>query len=368
MPYGSTSRFRHQEVRSVPAGYKVRTVRAGAHQVRVAFPPGARRKGDGIVVGILHPKNENPCPVARKNPAELLLMGANPSGLPRERPLPGASRSAGAIGAARARHESRATVYDALSTKEKLAFGRIGLGKAQIQSGSDLKRAREMVRQTQRLRNRLPNPANQFEAGLASFAEGAAEDVTAQRAYQDLFSHSKKRKKNPDSAEQARELREGFSGEPSEHYTVRDEPHVPAGDYTDCGEFIAVAVKPTSTGEAKSVQEISFPGRDLELISDPSGRQLYIVGTGQDLSETDLRMFTDSDAELVDLGECRVISYGMIKFGSEVPASARGEDARWDHKFGEEGGRCPTIFYDRKMRRLILSRATYRIEGAWIRN
>jgi hypothetical protein len=246
----------------------------------------------------------------------------------------GANPSAGEIGAARERHGSRATVYDALSVKERLAFGRIGLGKAQIQTGSDLKRAREMVRQTQRLKNRLPNPA--------------ALDSPA--------------------AERARELREGFSGERSENYTVRDEPHVPAGDYTDCGEFIAVGVKPTSTGEATSVQEISFPGRDLELISDPQGKQLYIVGAGQDLSENDLRMFTDSKSERVDLGECRAISYGMAKFGSEVPASARGEDARWDHKFGEEGGTCPTIFYDRKMRRLILSRATYRIEGAWIRN
>jgi hypothetical protein len=248
----------------------------------------------------------------------------------------GANPPVGAIREARARHESRPGVYDSLSVNEKLAFGRIGLGKAQIQTGSDLKRARQMIRETQRLRNRLPNPS-------ASALDSA-------------------------SADSARALREGFSGERSEHYTVRNEPHVPAGDYTDCGEFIAVAVKPTSTGEAKSVQEISFPGRDLELICDPQGKQLYIVGTGQDLSETDLRMFTDSDSELVDLGECRVISYGMAKFGSEVPASARGEDARWDHKFGEEGGTCPTIFYDRKMCRLILSRATYRIEGAWIRN
>jgi hypothetical protein len=230
---------------------------------------------------------------------------------------------------------SRTTVYDSLSTKEKLAFGRLGLGKAQIQNDSDVRKARRMVAETQRLRNRLPNPGSALDSPHAV---------------------------------QARELREGFSGTPSNSYYVADEPHVPAGDYTDCGEFIAVAVKPTSTGEAKTVHEISFPGRKLELIADPSGRKLYIVGTGQDLSDADLRMFTDSTAELADLGECRVISYGMAKFGSEVPASARGEDARWDHKFGEEGGTCPTIFYDRKKRRLILGRATYRIEGAWIRN
>ncbi|MGA7794291.1 MAG: hypothetical protein WCA19_14755 [Candidatus Acidiferrales bacterium] len=325
MPYGSTSRFRHQEVRSVPAGYKVRTVRAGAHQVRVAFPPGARRKGDGIVVGILHPKNENPCPVARKNPAELLLMGANPS--------------VGAIGAARARHESRATVYDSLSVNEKLAFGRIGLGKAQIQTGSDLAKARQMVKETQRLKNRLPNPP----PGLASV--------------------------DGEEAEAARDLREGFSGEPSKHYYVTNEPHVPIGDYSDCGEFIEIAVKPMPSGETDVVQGISFPGKDLEWICEPfEGRQLYIVGGDHFLSDTDLRIFTASHDDRVLLGECRVMSYGMIKFGNEVPVSARGEDARWDHKFGEEGGTWPPIWYDRKMQRLILGAATYRIQGSWVRN
>lgn len=329
MPSGETSRFRHQELRSIPAGYKVRTVKAGTRQVRVAFPPGPRRTGSGIVVGILHPKHENPCSVAMKNPAELLLMGANPS--------------ATAIQSARARHESRAGIYDSLSVNEKLAFGRLGLGKAQIQTGSDLAKARRMVQEAKRLKNRLPNPATaESTTGLGSTLSPAAE--------------------------KSRDLREGFSGEPSEHYTVMDEPHMPAGDYTDCGEFIAVAVKPTSTGSASSVQEISFPGKRLELVSDPAGRQLYIVGEGQELSDADLRMFTDSTSELADLGQCRAISYAMKKFGHEVPASARGEDVRWDHEFGEEGSTRPTIFYNRKLRRLILGRATYRIEGSWIRD
>jgi hypothetical protein len=253
-------------------------------------------------------------------------MGANPGRASRSSG-PGRSKSRG--------RRNPTQIYDSLPVDERLAFGRLGIGKAHIRTLEDLARARRMVRQTKRLRNQFPNPAADLDSP---------------------------------SAEQARELREGFSGQASEHYTVQDEPHVPAGDYTDLGEFIAVAVKPTSTGQTEVVQEISFPGRDLELISDPSGRQLYVVGTGQDLTEADLRVFTASERERVELGGCRAISYGMAKFGSEVPASARGEDARWDHKFGEEGGTCPRIWYDRKMRRLILDRATYRIEGAWIRN
>lgn len=51
------SQFEHKDVARVPRGYKVRTVRqADGTEVRVAFPPGRRRKGSGKVVSILHPK------------------------------------------------------------------------------------------------------------------------------------------------------------------------------------------------------------------------------------------------------------------------------------------------------------------------
>lgn len=75
--------YKHEEVAKTPAGYRVRSVKRGTHVVRVAFPPGARRKGTGKVVEILHPKSEtNPsCIVSnqvRSNPGELLIFG-NPS-------------------------------------------------------------------------------------------------------------------------------------------------------------------------------------------------------------------------------------------------------------------------------------------------
>ena len=291
----------------------------------------------------------------RKNPAELLLMGAN-------RP--------------RRRSRKNASPYDSLPVNEKLAFGRLGLGKKDIRTEDDLRKARQLVRETNRRANSFPNPgelllmganpANQFEGEVASFAEGAAEDVAAQRAYTDLFPRRKKRRKN--SAADARSLREGFSGLSSDHFTVTDEPHVPAGDYADCGEFISVGVKPTSTGTTEQVQKIDFPDRDLTLVADATGNQLYIVGVGQNLTESDIRIFTSSQDERVCLGECRFISYGMAKFGADVPESARGDEAEWVHKMGEEGGSCPKIYYDRKMRRLILDRAAYRIEGSWIRD
>lgn len=57
------AQFRHQEFAKVPRGWQVRTVKRGAHEARIAFPPGPRKKGAGRLVEVLHPKSEhNPDP------------------------------------------------------------------------------------------------------------------------------------------------------------------------------------------------------------------------------------------------------------------------------------------------------------------
>lgn len=57
----SEAQFITQHVAKTPENWRVRTVRAGEHELRVAFPPGPRRTGSGELVEILHPKGENPC-------------------------------------------------------------------------------------------------------------------------------------------------------------------------------------------------------------------------------------------------------------------------------------------------------------------
>ena len=59
-----------------PAGWAVRTVKAGAHRVRMAFPPGQLTpRGSGLLIQVLHPRSENH--VCCRNFAEL-FMSANP--------------------------------------------------------------------------------------------------------------------------------------------------------------------------------------------------------------------------------------------------------------------------------------------------
>lgn len=256
---------------------------------------------------------------------------------------------------------STGAIYDALSVKERLAFGRLGLGKAQIQTGSDLKRARQMVAETQRLKNRLPNP---IDVGASSEAQSAMD------------------------------LSERFRANGTTGYLVLDEPHVRAGEYVLLGDigdplffvpalrtgknarYVAgdsawwggLGVKPAPTGETRQVQEIQFPQKHIYAASSADGGQIYIVGDGQDQSEADLKVFTSDKSGRVDLGECRYIAYWIAKFHEQLAPSARGEMRPWRHNFGEDGGHCPHLFYDRAMRRFILKGGTYHVEGAGIVN
>jgi len=304
-----------QDVRSVPPGWKVRTVKAREHRVRVAFPPGRREKGSGVVVAVLHPKNENPntCTTRQKNPAELILMGANPMGMKAAR---------------------LSNPYDSLTVDERLAFGRLGLGKAQLQSAADIRRARKQVAANERFKNRLPNPG----VGTGEIGEEAG---------------------------RAQDLYERFHETESSHYTVLSEPHMQSGDYTDLGEFLDVKVKPANGGP---VQVISFEGGDVRLVSDAGGRQLYLAGHGQDLDEPSLRVFSDGAEDRLLLGKARTIAYQAVKWHPEVPDGARGKDKPYEHRFGEDRGTEPDVWYSRSMKRLLIGRASYRVEGAGIVN
>ncbi len=301
--------FRVQHVTATPRGWKVRTVVSGAHRVRVAFPPGRRQTGSGQVVEILHPRGENPCRTT--NPAELLLMGANPM------------------------RSQRADPYDSLSQQDKLAFGRLGLGKAQLQSRRDIQRARRLADRVHRERNRFPNPAAEVSSP---------------------------------EAEAARDLRERFTDHPSKGYSVDNEPHIPAGDYALLGELLDLGVLPTETGEARTQMRLTPEGEDVQVISSPDGK-IYFANDGQGMTDAEIRVFTDSAADRVLLGECRTIAYFAAKYHPQVPASVRGKVQPWEHRFGEErGGHPPLLYYLRRFQRWELEGGTYTVEGVGIKN
>lgn len=330
--------FRVEDVAPTPRGWKVRTIISGGHRVRLAFPPGRREKGAGMVVQVLHPHQENPCPV--RNPAELVLMGGNP--------FPG--KKATRERATRIRAARLKNPYDALSRNEKLAFGRLGLGKRQLRTEGDIRKARAEVASVNRLRNHLPNGA-----------AGAIESSESQ---------------------QARELASEFKHAPSDTYQVYDEPHVPAGNYSHLGMFVYVAVKPHAGGDAQ-VKTISFPNGHNITVVDKFGvpyqhsasdvvvigkkHPIFLIGE-QRMDEAELKLFGAGAEDPCLLGQARAIAYIKEKWHPQAPDSIRGKKVVWEHPFGDEGGRKPEIFYSRRMQRLLVRGGDYTVEGVGIKN
>src|SRR5437588_2210040 len=73
--------YRIEHVDKKPQGWQVRSRLAGTHVLRIGVPPGARRRGAGRLLEVLHPKAEakNPrCQMSEKakaNPEELIIFG-----------------------------------------------------------------------------------------------------------------------------------------------------------------------------------------------------------------------------------------------------------------------------------------------------
>jgi len=156
-------------------------------------------------------------------------------------------------------------------------------------------------------------------------------------------------------------IREDFTGAPSEYVTSANEPHMPAGDYAQLGELLALYVKPAKGGQ---VMQIDFKRPRPKVVTDESARQIWFFEGDQDVSDS-LASFGahDRGAGLYELGEARRIDYKQRK--EHVPDPDVDE---WRHEFGEETGVRPTVVFDRNRKRLILEGGEYEIRREGIVN
>jgi hypothetical protein len=169
--------------------------------------------------------------------------------------------------------------------------------------------------------------------------------------------HQRKRRRNSSAAT----IREDFTGAPSEYVTSANEPHMPAGDYAQLGELLALYVKPMKGGQ---VMQIDFKRPRPKVVSDESARQIWFFEGDQDVTDS-LASFGahDRGAGLYELGEARRIDYKQRK--EHVPDPDVDE---WRHEFGEETGVRPTVVFDRNRKRLILEGGEYEIRREGIVN
>jgi hypothetical protein len=379
----SEAQFRVQHVAAVPRGYKVRTVTRARHRVRIAFPPGRRVKGSGQVVEVLHPREENPCPV--KNPAELVLMGANPK-KPGYRAVQYSSDAQGInYNKIVAETQPFETKAQASSDARARGWATFGIQKVRVSNPA------ELVLMT-------ANPAKDTRKWMPYFTFKNTErgdhwerfgykHATQKEAWTEVgeLLHSKYMKKwlvgnkledygiqptfgnpvagrihkNPSQTDQAADLYSEFHGREATGIDTYNLPDAPPATLAKLGALVELQTKRLNGWKWG---ELNLSGRDINLAASATGRQLYFIGGDQKLCRGDLtRLGADNSRELCDLGDCMYIAYRAKK------EQVDGIESDYEHSFGEESGRQPRLIYDqrnRKMPRLYLVGGEYHLDEA----
>jgi hypothetical protein len=339
-----SSRFRREDVSAVPGGWKVRTVKAGNHRVRVAFPPGRKVKGSGRLVSVLHPlfgKNPcaNPCSLRAENPAELMVMSANNP--PRRR----ISETREQQRAARERAAAirAASGHNPNLTREQKDYWLAQKDYWENVEGATNKKAKryaweDLYKRWPELRQR--NPSELLIMGANPRVEVVHGDNPPVEA-----------------------ITEEFTGTEVKWIDVYNEPHIPRGRYAYLAKLLSLHIKPAKGGQ---VQRITFGEADSAplIVSDSTAKQIYFVGGNQDISGA-LEAFVSPQGGvgIVKLGEGRRIDYQGRKEHVADP-----DEDKWKHDHGEENGELPTVLFDTRNKRLLYEGGDYRIEGPWIRN
>lgn len=311
-----SARFRHEDRAAVPQGWKVRTIREGKHRLRMAFPPG-RKMENGRLVSILHPAGENPCTLRSTNPAELMVMGANP---PRRR---------------------NGWKY------EVVAVGRYG---------GEKRKSFDSKEEAKAFAKKEVSLADYFKPHIQKIRVNPAELMIMAANPRVEVVHGD----NPP----VEEIAEAFSGAEVEFLDVYNEPHMPRGRYAYLGELLSLHIKPAKGGQ---VQRISFSaGKNAPIVvTDSTAKQIYFVNGNQDISAALSAFGAQSRIgdDLLELGVGRRIDYKARKEHVAEP-----DEDKWKHDHGEENGSFPTVLFDTRNKKLLYEGGDYRIEGPWIRN
>ncbi len=330
-------------------------------------------KGSGQVVEVLHPREENPCPV--RNPAELVLMGANPK-----------------------RFYVRHTDTDANVVRHHGPFSE-KVAKRKAEHFNRIGHKGEVIsRNPAELILLSANPAKDARKWMPYFTFKNTErgdhwerfgykHATQKEAWTEVgeLLHSKYMKKwlvgnkledygiqptfgnpvagrihkNPSQTEQAADLYSEFHGREATGIDTYNLPDAPPATLAKLGSLVELQTKRLNGWKWG---ELTLSGRGINLAASPSGRQLYFIGGDQKLCRGDLtRLGADNSRELCDLGDCMYIAYRAKK------DQVDGIESDYEHSFGEESGRRPRLIYDqrnRKMPRLYLVGGEYHLDEA----
>ena len=308
--------YRVEHVAQVPRGWKVRTKMSATHMLRIAFPPGRRRRGSGKVVEIFHPVNENPC--ALRNPAKDLGFR---------------------------RTQTRRDLARFLRQHPK-------------------SRRKEIIGQFPGYRRRS-NAEQEWPAKCPHCeARFTPAQVEAGEYRKHLAQHraeraaGKKNRRNPGATQAAAALYESFHGRSPREIVEMQESDAAQHTYTALGDLRELVID-APAGTVK----IGFESSDaVKVASAPGGKQLYFLGGNQNIDGQLGRFGSDSGKDFVELGTAVQLTYRARKSMDNY------QSVDYYHDLGEETGEQPLAFYDRLKRRIFLVGGRYRVEAPGIIN
>lgn len=308
-----SAQFTVQHLATKPAGWRVRSRRAGEHVVRIAFPPGRKVKGSGKVLEVLHPKKNPACEEGscgpRTNPAELVIF-TNPTTL----------------------------------TGERRKQGGAGHHKKNCQCPF-CQRARKNPPTAQ---HRLRSKAVRDRATKIRGARLAG--------------------RNPSEAEQSVKLFEIFHGRDASEVINTQRSLAMRLDYAALGKLVALGFDDLKMNDNVLPQRwedcphLPFEGAGVMLASAPGGadkkaHQLYFIDGNQNLDAA-LADFDDIDTgkDLIDLGDVYFVVYEARKAHNDY------KPTDWTHRFGRKTNKFPRLAYDKLKKEMALIGGEYFID------
>lgn len=304
-------RFKVEHVARKPRGWKVRTVvpPGSAHRVRIACPPGARKKGACRTLEVLHPRSEkNPrCEISQKakaNPSELLIFG-NPARVAQNNGgNPGQHWVSRSARRNRAGHQPGCPCFACRHARGEKAAAR---GK---KNSSKLERQRATRHRAARIRGARVN-------------------------------------RNPNETTEAVRLFQGFHGRDPDEVIREHVKAVTRLDYTALGDLVYLIVETPLGDRAK----FEFDDDGVKLASSPDGKQLYCIGGDQNI----LHCLSPESREkdFIDVGEAFEVAYLARKIhGGFHPVE-------YYHEFGELNGSRPRVMYHKLNKQIFFVGGDY---------
>lgn len=146
------------------------------------------------------------------------------------------------------------------------------------------------------------------------------------------------------------------------------ETGIPTADYGDHPELGQLGKLVSLTfgdkdAEKPWTKKLIWESREApDLAAEPGGRQLYIIGGGQNLNGSLAGLPIDTEKDMLDLGFAYQIEYFSQKsFDNFQPVT-------YYHDLGEETGECPRVVYDRIKKRLHIVGGAYVVKPEGIVN